>query len=63
MSANRDEIDEAVRICIGNGGQQGHILNLGHGVLKDTPIDNVRRFIETAKATRLSTVDEAVHPR
>ena len=63
LSANWDEIDEAVRTCIRDGGQQGHILNLGHGVLKDTPIDNVRRLIETAKATRLSTVDEAVHTR
>lgn len=63
LSTNQDDIDEAVRTCIRNGGQQGHILNLGHGVLKDTPIDNVRRFIETAKATRLPTVREAVHTR
>ena len=31
-------------------GPVGHILNLGHGVHKDTPIEGVRAFVETAKA-------------
>ena len=48
-----DEIEEAVQACIRAGDHQGHILNLGHGVLKDTPVDNVRRFVETARSTRL----------
>ena len=30
-------------------GNQGHILNLGHGVLPDTPEENVAYFFETAK--------------
>ncbi len=48
-----DEIEEAVQTCIRAGDHQGHILNLGRGVLKDTPVDNVRRFIETARSIRL----------
>ena len=45
-----DEVDAAVKRCLLAGDRTGHILNLNHGVLKDTPIDNVRRFIDTAKS-------------
>ncbi len=44
-----DEIDAAVRRCIQEGGGEGHILNLNHGLLKETPLDNVRRLVETCK--------------
>ena len=53
QDGTEDEIEEAVRRCIRAGDHEGHILNLGHGVLKDTPVDNVRRFVETARSTRL----------
>ena len=41
----RDRILDTIR----KAGNQGHILNLGHGVLVGTPEDNVRYFFETAK--------------
>jgi len=41
----RDRIYDTVK----KAGTRGHILNLGHGVLPDTPEDNVRFFFETAK--------------
>ena len=41
----RDRILDTIR----KAGNQGHILNLGHGVLKNTPEENVAFFFETAK--------------
>jgi uroporphyrinogen decarboxylase len=41
----RDRIIDTVR----KAGNQGHILNLGHGVLPSTPEENVAFFFETAK--------------
>ena len=50
-----DEIDEAVRRCVEAGGRHGHILNMNHGVLPDTPFENVVRVVEaTRKASARS---------
>lgn len=46
-----DQIDEAVRACVGAGQHQGHILNLNHGLLAETPFENGCRLIETCQAT------------
>lgn len=54
MEGSPDRIDEAVRRCIEQGRHEGHILNLNHGLLQDTPFENVCRFVETAKATILN---------
>ncbi|MFC7045033.1 uroporphyrinogen decarboxylase [Halobacteriaceae archaeon GCM10025711] len=42
-------VRERTREVIDAAGDAGHILNLGHGVDKDTPVENVRAFVETAK--------------
>ena len=34
---------------IEKAGEAGHILNLGHGVMRNTPVKNVEEFVETAK--------------
>lgn len=42
-------VREKTRDVIEKAGQSGHILNLGHGVNKDTPVESVEAFVETAK--------------
>ena len=37
---------EARRVLEEAGGRAGHIFNLGHGVLADTPSDHLRRLVE-----------------
>jgi uroporphyrinogen decarboxylase len=44
-----DFVREKTREVIERAGPEGHILNLGHGVNKDTPVESVRAFVETAK--------------
>ncbi len=60
VSGSMEEIDEAVRTCLEAGGRRGHILNLSHGLLKNTPVENVVRFIETAKSMRMGAEPQAL---
>ena len=39
--------DGARRVIDAAGGRPGHIFNLGHGVLPETPVDNLRLVVET----------------
>jgi uroporphyrinogen decarboxylase len=51
LHAPREEIFARVRALAEAGAAaRGHILNLGHGCLPDTPVEGVRAFIEAAKA-------------
>jgi len=50
----RDRIFDTVK----KAGNQGHILNLGHGVLVGTPEENVRFFFETAKQLNYLSVSK-----
>jgi uroporphyrinogen decarboxylase len=43
-------VRERTREIIEAAGPEGHILNLGHGVHKNTPVASVEAFVETAKS-------------
>ncbi len=44
-----DKIREATQAAVAALGGVGHILNLGHGIFKQTPVENARVFIETGQ--------------
>ncbi|MEF8773960.1 MAG: uroporphyrinogen decarboxylase [Halobacteriales archaeon] len=44
-----DFVREQTREVIRKAGAAGHVLNLGHGVNRETPPENVAAFVETAK--------------
>jgi uroporphyrinogen decarboxylase len=50
LLTNRDEIRRRTKdILVRAAGRPGHIFNLGHGVLKETPLDNVLHLIEAVR--------------
>ena len=44
-----ERIREVTRDTINSLAGRGHILNLGHGILPDTPIENAQVFVETGQ--------------
>jgi uroporphyrinogen decarboxylase len=50
LFAEKEEIAKrACQILHKAGGRPGHIFNLGHGVLPETPVDNVRFLVEAVR--------------
>ena len=49
LFGSKEFIRERVIDTVRKAGNWGHILNLGHGVLPETPEENVAFFFETAK--------------
>ncbi len=48
-SGTPEQVREATRRCLHEGGGQRHIVNLNHGVDRTTPVANFEAYIETVK--------------
>jgi uroporphyrinogen decarboxylase len=44
-----EQVDAAVRACLRAGGGRNHILNLSHGVGKETPVANFEAYVRAAR--------------
>jgi uroporphyrinogen decarboxylase len=51
----KERIMAKTKEILEQAGPVGHILNLGHGILPPTPVDNARAFVEFGKNFRHST--------
>ncbi|MFB6164718.1 MAG: uroporphyrinogen decarboxylase [Haloarculaceae archaeon] len=49
LFGDEEFVREQTEQVIEAAGPAGHVLNLGHGVNKDTPVSGVETFVETAK--------------
>ena len=49
LFAPAEKIRDVTLATINSLAGQGHILNLGHGILQNTPVENAQLFIETAQ--------------
>ncbi|WP_132058602.1 uroporphyrinogen decarboxylase [Halorussus amylolyticus] len=49
LLGDREFIRERTESVIEKAGPKGHILNLGHGINRNTPVENAQAFVETAK--------------
>ena len=50
LLSTREASSAAAREAVEKTGGIGHILNLGHGILPNTPVENARAFVEAGQA-------------
>jgi uroporphyrinogen decarboxylase len=58
-----EKIRQATLDAVGALGGVGHILNLGHGILPSTPVENARLFVETGQTAELAESKQAISSR
>ena len=58
-----DKIRAATQDTASSLGGQGHILNLGHGILQNTPVENAKLFIETCQQALFQDARPAAQAR
>jgi uroporphyrinogen decarboxylase len=56
------KIREATQSAVSALNGIGHILNLGHGIFKQTPVENARLFVETGQQTVVGSPGKSNQP-
>lgn len=52
LCSTRDVVSEQAAMVLAEAGSRpGHIFNLGHGIIPETPVDNVRHLVEFVQRT------------
>jgi uroporphyrinogen decarboxylase len=52
LHTDPDTVEREARRIVAEGRElKGHIFNLGHGILTETPLENVERLVETVKGS------------
>ena len=49
VSGSKEEIKAAVRACVAAGRCTGHIFNLSHGLLRETPYENIQFLVRAVR--------------
>ena len=63
LFAPQEKIRRATLDIVSELGGHGHILNLGHGILQHTPVENAQLFIHTGQQAVLDEARPAVQSR
>jgi uroporphyrinogen decarboxylase len=43
------QVEAATKACVDSGGRKGHIFNLSHGLLRETPYENVQHVVRVVR--------------
>jgi len=63
LLAPPEKIREVTLATISSLHGRGHILNLGHGILQNTPVENAQLFVETGQCALIQPATTVAHVR